>query len=452
MTTNYSFTFGATAGSFTAHSIVDSGSVVPEGNEANNRGSVSYNVWRSGVATLTFSGANFRNVLQDNGSGAYSTPHWDAGSVTGGTFSPACYIRNGTLTVSVGFTISSAGTTSGKLIGTASSGGTFSADVTIGAGGFSVADLPCSATISSTVDYFNPLTITWELSLDGGASYAPIGTTANRVYVTWSTPAQATPNETLLLTGCTAAKGVTGIVGTDDDKVLDAVWVKFQTRSIRRASDNVLLTYYGFFDVNGNGAWDAGIDTDLNDPFLCRITDAGGLIRTGNGQCHAWADFMNEVMKAQGLGSINGVANEDVGLVIKAAVGDLFAVKNWAKTGVSPRTVVSFDAGVDGSAAVAPNPANNEAADAAGAAGQGNSPNPPSNFVNHYIVKMNGKYYDPSYALGPFTDRKVYEDAAFAGSLRQVGMTWLLDDLPANDGNAANHADEINDYTEVAFP
>ncbi|MCS7048812.1 MAG: hypothetical protein NZ483_05915 [Verrucomicrobiae bacterium] len=45
-------------------------------------------------------------------------------------------------------------------------------------------------------------------------------------------------------------------LAVDDHKVLEKIWAKFQTRAIRRASDNVLLTYYGFFDVNGNGAWD----------------------------------------------------------------------------------------------------------------------------------------------------------------------------------------------------
>lgn len=132
-----------------------------------------------------------------------------------------------------------------------------------------------------------------------------------------------------------------------------------------------------------------------------------------------------------------------------------FAVKDWSKNGAtSPWTIPNpmtspqyWDAGVDGSAFVTP--AAGEAADAVGIRGQGTSPNPPSNFKNHWLAKMNGNYYDAAYGLGPYTDRKAYEDAAFAGRLYVdlVAGGARLASLPVNDGDATNHNDEIMTYS-----
>jgi hypothetical protein len=57
-----------------------------------------------------------------------------------------------------------------------------------------------------------------------------------------------------------------------------------------------------------------------------------------------------------------------------------------------------------------------------GVPGQG-TPDPTSNFFNHFIVSYGGKYYDPSYGTGPFsgdTDdeaRNNWENSAIAGYL-----------------------------------
>ena len=114
--------------------------------------------------------------------------------------------------------------------------------------------------------------------------------------------------------------------------------------------------------------------------------------------------------------------------------------------------MIDFDAGVDGLSPTQPNALLNEAADMAGSAGQGNSPNPPSTFGNHWIVKMNNNYYDPSYGLGPFTDLKKYEDDACEGSMDVIGMNYFLSDRPADNNTPSDHTDEINNYNEFTFP
>lgn len=77
------------------------------------------------------------------------------------------------------------------------------------------------------------------------------------MYVTWGVPGDVNPVETYLLVACKAANGMGGVLGTDDQKVFDAIWARIQKGTkgdpIRRASDNVVLSYYGFFDKDGDG-------------------------------------------------------------------------------------------------------------------------------------------------------------------------------------------------------
>jgi hypothetical protein len=127
----------------------------------------------SGIVSLTFSGPGQHNVLKDNGTETYSTPHWSVGSVTSNTQSRVCYERGGTLTVSAGFVVANPGTTTGILRGVASSGGSFSSVVTIaGDGKFGVSNLACSQTVSAHVDLLHPLTIKWQVSLNGGLTFS----------------------------------------------------------------------------------------------------------------------------------------------------------------------------------------------------------------------------------------------------------------------------------------
>ena len=58
-----------------------------------------------------------------------------------------------------------------------------------------------------------------------------------------------------------------------------------------------------------------------------------------------------------------------------------------------------------------------EARDQIGVSGQGNSPNPPSGFENHFICRIGMRLYDPSYGIGPFNSAYEYEEAAFDGAI-----------------------------------
>jgi len=268
----------------------------------------------------------------------------------------------------------------------------------LGGEGVKASNLVAVAPFADKIDYVKKMSLGWQISLDGGEKWLSAGTSLNTLYVTWADPVAISNIETLFKVGCEAAKGVTGVVGTADDVlVLDRIWAKFQYKRILRASDDFVLTYYGFYDTNTNGVWDARDDIDHNSTTNLFVTLASDLISTGNGQCHSWAQFMSETLKAQGLASVNGNENKIIGveprkeeMPVPAIPIVGFAVRNWDRVpGFYFWDVVLDDAGVDGSHTKILNPLFNEACDIRGVAGQGNSPNPPSMFGNHYIIFVN---------------------------------------------------------------
>jgi len=410
----------------------------------------------SRLTHLSFSGDDNYVVKSDLQTTNYTAPQYIDADANGDTTDPGdqatpiCYTRDGMLEVSATFDVDPMPT---SIVFTVFGDGPGPVDIppTIADRVGDTLTLPLTAAtnpLPNQVDLVDPFCINWSISYDGGSNWFDAGSSSNRLYQTWSAPSQTNPIETLLQIGCQSSTGTTGVVGTDDDQILSNVWTKLQTKWITRASDGFPLTYYGFHDVNSNSTWDAGIDIDRNSATNCSATTAEQLILDANGQCHSWLTLMNETMKAQGLGVINGVTNMRV-MVIPTG-NPAFAIKNWEKGGAYAYYVITNDyAGVDGSDAIPPGLG--EASDAVGTSAQGNSPNSPSGFQNHWMVRMNGSYFDPSYANGPFTDLRKYEEASFAGEIAEfAGTSYLLDLLP-DDGNPTNHSDEINDYIEVPF-
>lgn len=405
---------------------------------------------------LSFSGDDNHIVQSDLQTTNYTAPQYVDADANGDTADPGdqaapiCYTRDGMLEVSATFNVGPMPT---SILFTVSGDGPGPVDIppTTAVRVGNTLTLPLTAAtnpLPNHVDMVDPFSINWSISYDGGSNWLEAGSSSNRLYQTWSAPSQTNPIETLLHIGCHSSTGTTGVVGTNDDQILSNVWATLQTKWITRASDGVPLTYYGFYDVNSNQTWDAGIDTDCNSATNCSATTAEQLILDANGQCHSWLTLMNETMKAQGLGVINGVTNTRVAVVHKTNYL-AFATREWTPLSeYSTRAIIDTDAGIDGTEATIPTNAW-EVADAAGQPGQGNSPNPPSLFFNHWVVQMNDVYFDPSYAIGPFTDFKDYEDAAFAGAIGQEYPYVVLYDPPPN--NPTNHSDEINDYIEVPF-
>ena len=120
---------------------------------------------------------------------------------------------------------------------------------------------------------------------------------------------------------------------------------------------------------------------------------------TGDGQCGAWAEIFIDMLKVQDIASTKVTVVE---MTMPMTRG--FLVKDWTFTGpgVSPATTpYVYVVGLD-------------VIDAFGVAGQSN-PDPPPSFLNHFIVRYSGQYYDPSYGTGPFVDQMAWENASLDG-------------------------------------
>lgn len=289
------------------------------------------------------------------------------------------------------------------------------------------------------IQYIETFLITWTVSIDDELQPTLL-TNSNQFYVTWGDPEGSPTMHTVIHTGCFLGDGQGGQPGIEDDKALAKIWAGkdgwgFVKKKVQKAPDGNktghILTYYGFKDKNNNGQWDGDKTTDPQGPDedwngkTTKTTPSGtweNLVERGNGDCGCWQGFLLEVLRKQKLGKVNGVANLPVSVPIKAGK-EYLVVQEWAKTNkgpprkiVSPLKTASKDtennswiAGVDGTKGtpgycgrkIDPKADQAEAADMKGVPGQGTSPNPLSYFGEHQIVLAGGKYYDPSYGLGP---------------------------------------------------
>ena len=311
-----------------------------------------------------------------------------------------------------------------------------------------------SKTIPNKIMYCENFFLKWFVSYDAGKTWINCGTSENIFYSIWRNPQKAPLLQTFVHIGCQSLNGIGGSGLDDVNQISGRIWDKFKTKNIRRAIDAKILTYYGYLDENENGVWDVGIDINYNSPTNCVETDALGLVKQRNGQCRSWADLFVCALAAQGVTSDDGEQIRIIGLRIKnkieGADSVAFAVKNWFKGSLAYNELVikSNDAGIDGLLNISCNV--QEAKDDIGVSGQGTSPNPPSTFGNHFIVKSGLLYYDPSYGIGPYFDRKSYEEEAFDGY-----VVWDFRDelyklrhLPKNNGAIENSEDEVCVYEE----
>ena len=415
------------------------------------------------LQSVTFTGTA-AELFQDDGTpyrATPDTPHWQkTGSDSSRSF-PVVLTAGNPIAVTATFAVEPADFAGDLYImGTGADAYDASHRLVFAPQNAALADGIASVTLSAAptarrVDVFDAMRLegAYGVKKQGAFTAAPV-VSEHQVYVTWAPPLASSLYQTLVHLGCKAAKGVTGTPGVNDDLVLKAIWEhafdrEKKTQPIRRMSDGKPLSYYGFFDTNNNGQWDG--EPDDKNRNATDVQTVAGLLKTGNGQCHAWVEFLYEVLKAQGLKTIKSSPIEKVRIDRKSENAG-FAIQHWITSGNSPWQVGNADAGVDGSQATLP--AAGEACDATGVPGQGTSPNPPSNFKEHYIVYMNFHFYDPSYGLGPIFGKKAYEDAAFAGRLvidPRDPSTRLLRILPPDNDDPLDETDLINTYTITPF-
>ena len=302
----------------------------------------------------------------------------------------------------------------------------------------------CSTEIlKDTVDYMNPLTLNWEVTWGGSPVWHPVGQSRNTAYVTWRDPTPATLYETILLVGCRGANGTTS---SDEDDIIAGVWSEFTSVSdgVERA-DGVHMGYW----LTGDPAQDIGpYDTPTKLGMLQRSN--------GDGSCIAWSQLLHGSLEAQGLGTYSAIYRIDPNMSLNPDAGG-FLVKDWTfprhiRTG-SDATRESPVLGDDipvppsgtNSVCILPGPTWTLDSVTAGTDVYAdelfpgaswphrvgydtfpgtypgtripaqNNAGSPYWFVNHWVCKIKGQVYDPSYGAGPYPTESAHENDAIDG-------------------------------------
>lgn len=273
----------------------------------------------------------------------------------------------------------------------------------------------------------NPLLIFWEVRDAPAGAWMPLQVTANTAYVTAQTPVATTKASlnsggilinpvytyhSLLDMSCRAANGQAGGVANINN-VRDAIYGLFNPATPKIRQDGVQLSYW----ITGNPA---------------QTLNGGGVnlfnVATGDVACGVWADMLIAMWAMHGLGTGRriGVWSSKPGL---AAIGlpafpagfpnlpnivanTRFLVRNWDYNNHGALNNANYTHTIIPMLPFGPG---NEAISTAGVAGQ-NNPNPPPQFVNHFIVRDGapGNFFDPSYGAAP-GNKIAWVDNSLAG-------------------------------------
>ncbi len=262
--------------------------------------------------------------------------------------------------------------------------------------------LTSSVPLPDVVHYYGSFAIDWEVALDGDTFY-PAGTSSNRLYATYAAPL-GDRLESYFHISTQAATGMS----TEQD-VIDAVWAEFADREVYNAYGERLGYYRGVLCAAD-----------------CTYYSASELVYYTTSQCGGWADLMIQCLRTQGLSGATFVTAEprgaptlplDCGSYPQSAAG--FLVKNYNLFPTFPPPCLTYPYKFNDPCGYYAPWSDPTCIDAPGLPGQDNL-NPASWFARHFIVKINLKYYDPSYGAGPFTGTQeeanlVWETSAIAG-------------------------------------
>lgn len=264
---------------------------------------------------------------------------------------------------------------------------------------------------------YGTLTLNWEFSNNGGESPVNAGTSANELYVTLAAPSTTPVYHTLLHLSIPRSATVPAGV---ESRVISETWKNFEARTI--TSKHVQTAWSGHH-LDYYGQWDTPSQT------------AATLLTNLDGQCASMVDLFNRSLRAAG---VNETLQQNV--QVAALLNEGMLIKNWNFNGNGTANVVINGVTYEYQNQLS-NPAQNpnnfpggvgsftrkgagdvweyywgatvEVADGPGAHGQ-NTTNPKSHFSDHWIVRIDGKYYDPSYGT-VFDSMQQWEDGSVIG-------------------------------------
>lgn len=354
------------------------------------------------VQEVHFNGTKYWEVRSDDGKTKYEAPQWKDVDGDGKPTNSA----QGEHNYAVAFTRESKPKIGAKLkIQTASSLGTIHIRAT-GSDGITIPetatavseDTAMSAPLAEsstpfgqTIKFYDgsdaakAFQLQWEVKF-GSSAWAPVGTTTHTVYVTLGDPKTSLRQETLFYLGCKNADGQIYEAIT-----VGRIWNEFTDLKTPRV-DGIRMKYWN------------------PEQTACQSLVLMLASPDGNGTCVAWANLFQALIDVQGISGVEIVEIEslfhnDNGYSFDNLTDrGSFLVKNWTflPNGSAPSVCAPFTH------------RETEANDELGVEGQGN-PNPPRAFLNHYIAKFRGKFYDPSYGSGAFATPYDWEKTSLDG-------------------------------------
>ena len=298
------------------------------------------------------------------------------------------------------------------------------------------------------VQFFEDFSIDWYISqtpsnIPFNLPYGDFaGKSTNPLYVTHkmqSVSSNVTSYHSYLYIGCKAANGK-----KNTSEIVSDINIKFKSRCVEKYSSNRCMGYWADFDTIG--LYSGGPpQTDTETCF-----DGEALLAYENGTCGTWARLMRNIFEVQGIEgsevaivkwktntSNNNFLTSSDNIILEQAMqnallansNDLvdiithpsyterafFFVRDW---NFNPQTdsfnLVRLNKISDSTSIQLPN--GNEFFDVEqiGVPGQGNQ-DPRAYFKIHAIVKYNGKYYDPSYGTGPFSNAQEWKETSIDG-------------------------------------
>jgi hypothetical protein len=289
-----------------------------------------------------------------------------------------------------------------------------------------IQNVPSTGSLHSWVDWMDnsqKMRIKWTVTQ--GANIYDAGMSDHTVYVIFKAPRAGYEDKTYLtLVNYTTHQAV---YQTQESGVVEKVWSEFrdwqvQTRILDPASGAITLdatnmVYWNEVGVDKTLQW---LFENLGAVFTCpQYFGTEVLLRTQQGRCGAWADFLQHSL------AIHGIQADRVRLVIAWGGADcpdkedcIFLVKNWefaAAGGTSGDAEYPFTWA--------------EVTDRNGVPAQGVIQNPPPFFWDHAIARVAGKLYDPSYGLPDanegYADLATYDDASIAGFCKPSGAAFF---------------------------
>lgn len=306
-------------------------------------GTCTWNVIKITLASVAFTSNHM--IYNDADGMPYPLTQWTTSSNW-----PVCYTRNTPMTVQPQFVVMPSSFTGPVLVEGISSGPQLPVTNTL------TPTLTSTNNFTNCVNYFNPLTIKWQVSLDG-TNWNNVGTNSNKVYVTLNDPTCATLFHTVVDVACRNAVGQ-----TVESSVVTGIWSGFVSRSVLKWDGTGPMQYWGTNAAAHANATDGS-----------QLDSTAKLVQYADGQCGAWASFLGDVFSAHNIGS------KQIGITL---------------TNTYPPTCI--------------NPAGFEVY--TNLPGQGRIPLV-SDFYNHQIVKYGGTYYDPSYGAF-YSSQQAWEDAS----------------------------------------